>query len=456
MSIEIRRDDWRTLRQQIVDGFASAIESGVLLPGERLPSTRTVAEGLKVSRGVVLLAYELLMARGYITGKEGSGTFVARRVQARQAPSADPVAPAATVDLVPGRCVMRGFPLVTWRSAWRQASHSPPRHTAPNLGLPGLRQAIRRRVEFTRGHPQGYQTAVCATLKDSLRVVLDALAPGAAVAVAQPMPLSLCRALAATGRPLLPFDAEDTASPAVPEEAGAIVVLTESRYLTSRTASDAWRDGLTAWHHRTGGAVVEVNLDGATRPANAHIPSLLAHVPAPHAGLVGDFTALLSTEMPLSYMVVPSSAAPLVESQIVIRDLRPTALHQQVLQRMLADGSVRRRAATLARLNEHAATLAGEAFAGTPYAAVSPPAFDGAFAVRLPAEIPAARAVPPAKAAGVRVSTFAGHGFGPPRDNGLVLHVNHLDDDDARAALHTVAGVCRDLARVAGTAAPAA
>jgi GntR family transcriptional regulator/MocR family aminotransferase len=48
--------------RQIYNGMRQAILAGVLPAGGRLPSTRDLAEQLGVSRTVVLLAYDLLLA----------------------------------------------------------------------------------------------------------------------------------------------------------------------------------------------------------------------------------------------------------------------------------------------------------------------------------------------------------------------------------------------------------
>src|SRR5262245_22292355 len=65
------------LGQQVYQGFRRAILAGEMAPATRLPSTRTLALELGVSRNVVLLAYEQLLAEGYAEGRGGSGTYVA-------------------------------------------------------------------------------------------------------------------------------------------------------------------------------------------------------------------------------------------------------------------------------------------------------------------------------------------------------------------------------------------
>src|SRR3954451_19877537 len=65
-----------SLFRQIYAGFRAAILNGQLRAGERLPSTRDLSEQLHVSRTVVVMAFDQLLAEGYVEGRRGSGTFV--------------------------------------------------------------------------------------------------------------------------------------------------------------------------------------------------------------------------------------------------------------------------------------------------------------------------------------------------------------------------------------------
>ncbi len=66
----------RSLYLQLGDALAAAIASGALLPGERLPSERDLAEQLGLSRTTVVNAYREVAARGLVRGHVGRGTFV--------------------------------------------------------------------------------------------------------------------------------------------------------------------------------------------------------------------------------------------------------------------------------------------------------------------------------------------------------------------------------------------
>ncbi|HWS55899.1 MAG TPA: winged helix-turn-helix domain-containing protein, partial [Pyrinomonadaceae bacterium] len=66
------------LYRQLYEALRRAILAGQLKPGARLPSTRELAEDLRVSRNTVMNAYEQLLAEGYVEGQTGSGTYVSR------------------------------------------------------------------------------------------------------------------------------------------------------------------------------------------------------------------------------------------------------------------------------------------------------------------------------------------------------------------------------------------
>ena len=68
----------KPLYRQLYEGFREAILAGRLGAGQRLPSTRGLADELQVSRLPVLTAFEQLLAEGYFESRAGAGTFVAR------------------------------------------------------------------------------------------------------------------------------------------------------------------------------------------------------------------------------------------------------------------------------------------------------------------------------------------------------------------------------------------
>ena len=71
------------LHRQIYDQWRDGILSGRFGTGERIPSTRELAELLRVSRSTVTTAYDQLTAEGYLQAERGSGSFVSRELPDR-------------------------------------------------------------------------------------------------------------------------------------------------------------------------------------------------------------------------------------------------------------------------------------------------------------------------------------------------------------------------------------
>ena len=67
-----------SMYRQLYDKLRTAILEARLRAGAKLPSTRSLAEELAIARNTVMSAYEQLLAEGYLEGKTGSGTYVAR------------------------------------------------------------------------------------------------------------------------------------------------------------------------------------------------------------------------------------------------------------------------------------------------------------------------------------------------------------------------------------------
>ncbi|HEV3092768.1 MAG TPA: PLP-dependent aminotransferase family protein, partial [Candidatus Cybelea sp.] len=80
--------------RQIYAALRRAILEGRLQAHDSLPSTRQLAAELGVSRNTIMVAYELLLAEGYVVGRGGAGTFVAHSaVRPQRKPPTVPVEP---------------------------------------------------------------------------------------------------------------------------------------------------------------------------------------------------------------------------------------------------------------------------------------------------------------------------------------------------------------------------
>jgi DNA-binding transcriptional MocR family regulator len=67
------------LQKKLARGLTQAVRNGFLIPGSRLPSERTLAQALMVSRTTVVAAYDALRDAGWLESRSGSGTRVCAR-----------------------------------------------------------------------------------------------------------------------------------------------------------------------------------------------------------------------------------------------------------------------------------------------------------------------------------------------------------------------------------------
>lgn len=76
MTIRLQTDGDKCLYEQIYEHIRQEIRGGKLLEGERLPSTRSLAQYLQVARSTVDYAYAQLVSEGYIEARPYKGYFV--------------------------------------------------------------------------------------------------------------------------------------------------------------------------------------------------------------------------------------------------------------------------------------------------------------------------------------------------------------------------------------------
>ena len=75
--LHLVRDGGETLTRQLTDQLRGLITKGRLAPGQRLPSSRELAQSLGLSRNTASFAIEQLAAEGYVTLSAGRRPVVA-------------------------------------------------------------------------------------------------------------------------------------------------------------------------------------------------------------------------------------------------------------------------------------------------------------------------------------------------------------------------------------------
>ena len=152
LTYELKKGPGVPLYEALYRCIRADILSGRLSPGEKLPSKRTLAENLKVSKITVEGAYDQLLSEGYICSVEKVGYFVealptgyaAPVIQERQKPTSFDENPEDKfVDLTANGSAT--FPFSAWSKLQRQVVLDVGQGLLaplPNQGLLQLRQAI--------------------------------------------------------------------------------------------------------------------------------------------------------------------------------------------------------------------------------------------------------------------------------------------------------------------------
>src|SRR6478752_7232316 len=143
--LPLDRESPQPLHRQLEQGLREAIRDGRLPAATGLPSSRAFAAQLGVSRGIVVEAYEQLVAEGYLASRPGGATRVARSAIAApfHQPETEPA--RAEFDFRPGRPDVSEFPRAVWLRSLRAALAHAPSDRLSYLGghgVPELRTAL--------------------------------------------------------------------------------------------------------------------------------------------------------------------------------------------------------------------------------------------------------------------------------------------------------------------------
>ncbi|MBV2355804.1 PLP-dependent aminotransferase family protein [Streptomyces sp. J2-1] len=307
------------LRRGLTDALRDAVRTGRLAPDTRLPSSRTLAADLGIARNTVAEAYADLVAEGWLTARQGSGTWVAARAVgvpggAAGAPGAatPPRAPGPPVhNLVPGTPDLTTFPRAEWLRAARRALAAAP-HDAFGYGDPRGRPELRAalagylaRARGVRADPE--RIVVTAGFAGALRLLGALLrARGARTVAVESYGLDVHRRLlddaGLTTRPL-PYDELGTDTRPLTDER-AVLLTPAHQFPMGAPLHPDRRAAVVEWARRGGGLVLEDDYDGEFRYDRQPVGALQGLDPE-HVVHLGTASKALAPGLRLGWMVVP-------------------------------------------------------------------------------------------------------------------------------------------------------
>lgn len=492
---QVDRAETTPMQEQIAAFFRRAIADGRLGPGARLPSTRSLAEQMMVARNTVSLAYERLAAEGYVEGRRGGGTRVARdlpdltpSVPATRAAPATPVpvrlAQAARIMLAervgtagagagaipeplqPGRPGLDAFPGRVWARLagrfWRETPATDFGYGDP-AGHPQLRQALARYLGAFRGLSLDPDAVIVTSgAQQAIDLVARALLdPGDQVVLEEPCYPGLRGPMAATGAGLVPVPVDgeglDVARARKAAPAARLVTVTPThQFPLGVTLSLARRRALVDWAGSgdDGPWILEDDYDGEFRYGGKPVPPLKALDGAGRVLYVGTVSKALAPALRIGFVVAPG---PLAQPLVRLRghfDRQPALDAQVILARFLDDGHMAghlRRMRTLYRDRRDALADALEAALGE-RARVERPDTGINLTVDLEHGPDDGPVVEAARVRGVSPAPLSGFYRGTARRNGLLVGFASLP----RARATWAARMVREAIDAAGRVASAA
>jgi GntR family transcriptional regulator/MocR family aminotransferase len=478
------------LSHQLYRGLRQAILDGRLLPLERLPSTRTLARDLGVSRNVVVEAFRQLGNEGYLDARTGSGTYVSRSLPdalltpfesrapkraaparrralsslARRALDLSPLPPPGAplsrtlrYDFQYGLPSLADFPHREWsRIVSRRArdiSLSTLRYGRV-LGYGPLRKEVAAFAARSRGVAATHkQVVIVSGVQQALDIVARlAIDPGDLVVVEEPCYQAARQTFQAAGARLLPVAVDDRGllTGQLPSRRNVKVayVTPSHQFPLGGILPLPRRLELLRWAERCGSYILEDDYDSEYQYEGRPVEAMQGIDRSSRVLYVGTFSKVLSPALRIGYLIAPEALIPAIASIKFLTDGQSPTFEQAVLAEFLSEGHFERHLRRTRERNESRRAAVIEALTKELGSSVE---IEGASAgVHLVVWLPR---VPPGRLPSV-VSLATSRGLGiysvapyylrPPARAGLLLGYASLREKEIREAVGILAAVLRE------------
>ncbi|UIJ46743.1 PLP-dependent aminotransferase family protein [Sphingomonas cannabina] len=364
---------------QIIAAIVRDIERGRLTPGTYLPSSRELAEDLGVNRKTVVLAYEELIAQGWLTSAGTRGTLVSSTFPDPVSKVSRPVAvagidgqplyrvlpaPARPLALPDGRGIKldegtpdgRLFPADVlanaYRSAVRDAARSNQLQYRDPLGAPALRESLAEMLRsqrglavtpaqicITRGSQNGIFLTAQALLRPGDHVIVEALTYEPAVAA--------FRALGARVT-AVPLDAQGIDVEAVEaacrrQRIRALFLTPHHQFPTTVALRPERRLRLLELARQFGFAIIEDDYDHEFHFASQPLLPMAVYAPE-HVVYVGSLSKLLLPALRIGYVVAPEAVTRTLAHAVSLTDGMGNTITENATAALVSSGELRRHA----------------------------------------------------------------------------------------------------------------
>ncbi|MEU9146392.1 PLP-dependent aminotransferase family protein [Streptomyces sp. NPDC048349] len=341
----------RGLRAGLTEALREAARSGRLAAGTRLPSSRSLAADLGIARNTVAEAYAELVAEGWLTARQGSGTRVAERARPRRAAAAArvrrPARRGLAYSLLPGSPDLSGFPRAAWLTAARRALTDAPNdafgYGPDGRGRPELREALTGYLARARGvYADPERIVLCAGFVHGLTLLARVLRTRRVREMAvEGYGLDIHRNLLARAglrtRPL-GVDGDGARTQELTAGAGAALLTPAHQFPTGAALTPARRAAAVDWARTTGGLILEDDYDGEFRYDRQPVGALQGLDPD-RVVYLGTASKSLAPGLRMGWMVVPPGLLEEVLAAKGLSDWTSSALDQLTLAEFITSGA---------------------------------------------------------------------------------------------------------------------
>ncbi|MFD9789678.1 PLP-dependent aminotransferase family protein [Streptomyces sp. NPDC059070] len=351
-------------RAALIRALRGAVRDGRLAPGTRLPPYRSLAADLGLARNTVADAYAELVAEGWFTARQGSGTRVAPRTEpvrpARVPKKVSRRASAPAHNLTQGQPDAGSFPRGPWLSAARRALGAAP-NEAFGPGDPQGRVELRRALAGYLARVRGVRTTperivICSGFAHALRLLFAGGVLRGPLAV-EAYGLGFHRSIfAAAGVRTVPVGLDEQG--ALVEELtreGALrgvraTLLTPAhQFPTGGPLHPERRAAVVDWARARGRLVLEDDYDGEFRYDREPVGALQGLDPE-RVLYIGSVSKSLSPAVRLGWMVLPEDLVDPVLAAKGQREAWASVLDQLTLAELIESGAYDRH---VRRMRQH-------------------------------------------------------------------------------------------------------
>lgn len=341
------------LYEQIYQHIKTEIVEGRMKKQEKLPSTRALSLYLQVSRSTVSLAYDQLLAEGYIESRPGSGYYVNTLENLYKDTRVKKVAVHPKKEQNPGEKIvfspvgvdLSQFPYRTWRKITREVlSFEESLFTGGDAqGEYSLRSSIRKYLHAARGVNCTEEQIIIGAGNEYLLMLLQKLLGiHTKVAFENPTYLKAYRSFYDSGFPVKLISMDKKGMKVTQLEAsGAQIayVMPSHQYPTGIVMPIGRRLELLSWADASPERyVIEDDYDSEFRHKGKPIPSLQSTDSGDNVIYIGTFSKAVAPAIRVSYMVLPNSLLQRYRQQGSYLSATVSRVDQRVLDAFMQGG----------------------------------------------------------------------------------------------------------------------